>query len=86
MIFIIRYCKVLNAHLKIDNFRKNDAVNGKWLEKNDIDKGSFVRKGKVGDWINHFTCTETLKEFDAWIEKNNKDLDGNPIEGIKYNF
>jgi len=78
--------KVLKSHLNIDNFRKNDAVNGKWLEKNITDKGSFIRKGKVGDWKNHFSCAETLKEFNEWIQENNKDCDGNPIEGIKYNI
>ena len=48
------------------------------------DNCNFIRKGKVGDWQDHFTCKEKLDEFNVWIERNNKDSDGKPISGIRY--
>ena len=74
--------------MNIDNFRKNDAVNQKpkkgTVPDNERDKFTFIRKGKVGDWKNHFKCEETLQKFNTWIEENNKDYEGKHIEGIKY--
>ncbi len=37
-------------------------------------KGEFIRKGKVGDWVNHFT-SELTAEFDAWIRQELTRLD-----------
>ncbi|KAF0307343.1 Estrogen sulfotransferase [Amphibalanus amphitrite] len=48
----------LAEHLHIDNFKKNPFVNFESLNKLGLtypDRGSFVRKGKTGDWKNHFT-------------------------------
>ena len=79
---------MLKDHMRIDNFRSNDAVNMK------PDKGTvpekvrenfnFIRKGKVGDWQQHFTKKETLDEFNKWIEKNNQVSEDQPIEGLRY--
>ena len=33
---------------------------------------NFIRKGGVGDWVNHFKDKAKLKEFDEWIVNNNK--------------
>ena len=33
----------------------------------------FFRKGKVGDWMNHFKDESKLAEFDQWIAKNNSE-------------
>ena len=74
--------------MNIDNFRNNDAVNMKPPEgvvPDEVRKNfNFIRKGKVGDWKEHFTTKEKLDKFNEWIEKNNKDSAGKPIEGIRY--
>ena len=74
--------------MHIDNFRKNDAVNlkpPKGVVPDEVrDNFDFIRKGKVGDWRRHFTSKGLLEEFDAYIEKNIKDANGELIEGIKY--
>ena len=63
-------------HCNIEKFKKNDAVNLK-PPKGSIpdearEKFEFIRKGKVGDWVNFFKDEAKLKEFDQWIAKNNK--------------
>jgi len=63
----------LLSHLKFDNFSKNSAVNNEYLSP-DKKKGSFVRKGKTGDWKNHFSG-ETNDRIDEWIRKNLQSTD-----------
>ena len=41
------------------------------------ENGSFIWKGQVGDWMNHFKDPDRLREFDQWIDENNKN--GIPI-------
>ena len=53
----------LTEYLHIDNFRKRP---------NNNNSAKFFRKGKVGDWMNHFKNQEKLKEFDQWILENNQ--------------
>ena len=59
----------LNNHLTFDQMRK--AV----IEQNEGDQGrqdamtKFMRKGKVGDWINYFD-NEANQFFDQWIAEN----------------
>ncbi len=50
---------------KFENYQKKSTLNrfeSQWNEG----KGEFIRKGKVGDWVNHFT-PELTAEYDAWI-------------------
>ena len=66
----------LASHLHIDNFKKNPWVN---MEKaseamTNKDSGSFIRKGKTGDWKNHFTPEMTAK-FDKWMAEKMKGTD-----------
>ena len=66
----------LLEHLDFKNFKKNDAVNMKPQKGTVPDKVrenfNFIRKGQVGDWMNHFKNQEKLKEFDQWISENNQ--------------
>lgn len=61
-------------HLSFKTMRNNDAVNMKppkgSMPDEQRDKLNFIRKGKVGNWREYFG-EELLKEFDAWVEKNN---------------
>ena len=36
------------------------------------EKFEFIRKGKVGDWVNFFIDEAKLTEFDQWIANYNK--------------
>merc|ERR1719361_2951251 len=56
--------KVMVEHMKIENFRKNDAVKFN------------ARSGKVGGWESHFQNKNVLEKFDKWIIENNKDALG----------
>jgi len=56
-----------------DNMKDNTSVNYNWYNdigflKKDV---KFYRKGKIGDWINHFT-KDQLIEFDKAIKNNLK--------------
>ena len=53
----------LTEHLDIENFRK----------RTNAMKKTFFRKGKVGDWMNHFKDPIKLAEFDQWITENNSE-------------
>ncbi len=57
----------LDDHLHIDNFRKVMTEAQK-----DPTYNKFIRKGKVGDWRNHFT-EEKNKIWNQWIAKNLKE-------------
>lgn len=52
----------LDDHLYIDNFREiiTEGFGGEESMR------KFIRKGKVGDWKNHFTA-ENSKIWDDWI-------------------
>jgi len=55
--------------LKFENFKKNPSVNMEAADPNQGKKGTFIRKGIVGDWKNHFD-EETDQQWDKWIQEN----------------
>jgi hypothetical protein len=62
----------LAKHLHIDTFAKNESANfeiGKKTGLMNLDAGNFVRKGKTGDWKNHFG-PQVNQRIDEWIEQN----------------
>ncbi|EFX63687.1 hypothetical protein DAPPUDRAFT_231919 [Daphnia pulex] len=66
----------LLEHLKFDNISKNESVNfeiGKKIGFMSQD-GAFIRKGKTGDWKNHFS-PELNRRIDAWVEANLAETD-----------
>merc|ERR1740128_321186 len=65
-------------HLRFDNFAKNEAVNYNPAKKGGFanDSGNFIRKGKTGDWKNHFSA-ELDARLDQWIRKN---LEGSDLK------
>jgi hypothetical protein len=56
----------LEAHLHIDSFRNNKSVNMTSNYSSESSNGSFIRKGAVGDWKNHFS-PEILQDWKEWI-------------------
>ena len=59
----------LVEHLKFDNMKKNMSLNLENLLKEGTE--GFIRKGKVGDWENHFD-EKLKKEWNDWIKGNLK--------------
>jgi hypothetical protein len=57
----------LEAHLHIDNFRKNESVN----MKTNYEKGTFIRKGSVGGWRGYFE-DEQIASWKTWIEEETR--------------
>ena len=72
---------MLASHLHIDNFKKNPHVNKESMSMVHKDRGNFIRKGKTGDWKNHFTPEMTAK-FDAWLEQKLKGTDLRFVEEL----
>eukprot|EP00090_Calanus_glacialis_P040374 TRINITY_DN70385_c0_g1_i1.p1 TRINITY_DN70385_c0_g1~~TRINITY_DN70385_c0_g1_i1.p1 ORF type:complete len:302 (+),score=93.09 TRINITY_DN70385_c0_g1_i1:1-906(+) len=71
--------KALVKHLDIDQFKANSSVNKTQEMPSTGDRPSFIRKGIVGDWKNHFTQEES-KEWDSWITS---ELERTGIQGMR---
>ncbi|KAM6982250.1 cytosolic sulfotransferase 1-like [Tautogolabrus adspersus] len=55
-----------------DEMKTNKAVNHSSIRTMDFKISAFMRKGKVGDWKNHFTLAQN-EEFDEDYKKKMKD-------------
>ncbi|TRY67470.1 hypothetical protein TCAL_13577 [Tigriopus californicus] len=64
--------KELVQHLSFDRFKSNSAVNNAALT-NPKTGQCFIRRGKIGDWKNHFD-TETSLEWDDWIQEKKREF------------
>ena len=63
--------RMLVEHLNFENMKINSAVNKEEFSK--AGRGSFMRKGQVGDWKNYFT-EEMNKQMDEAIEQHFKPI------------
>ena len=60
-------------HTSFNNMKQNSSVNYEWNKVLGIfsKEGEFLRKGQIGDWLNHFSPKES-KEIDEFVTKNLK--------------
>ncbi|CAN9515473.1 unnamed protein product [Ophioblennius macclurei] len=63
--------KIMNE-VKFDNMKNNAMTNYSLSVSMDLKISPFMRKGKVGDWKNHFTVAQN-EEFDEDYETKMKD-------------
>ncbi|KAE8293627.1 Cytosolic sulfotransferase 3 [Larimichthys crocea] len=64
--------KGITDGVQFDNMKKNNMANYSTCTVMDFKISPFMRKGKVGDWKNHFTVAQN-EEFDEDYEKKMKD-------------
>jgi len=56
--------------LKFDNYQKTCSMNQDIMgDRFNADRGEFIRKGIIGDWVNHFN-KDIADDWDLWIKEN----------------
>ena len=69
------------SQTKFEAMKKNPAANMHWVDKFRDDKtDSFIRKGIIGDWKNHFTKEQSAKMDEMIAKKVDSDC------GLKFDF
>jgi len=61
--------ELLTKHLHFDSVSKNTAINFLESKPHSKEPCKFIRKGKTGDWKNHFS-PELNARIDEWIKKS----------------
>ncbi|XP_068192553.1 cytosolic sulfotransferase 1-like [Antennarius striatus] len=64
--------KQITGEVQFDNMKNNDMVNYSTNGRMNFKTSPFMRKGKVGDWKNHFTVAQN-EEFDEDYKRKMKD-------------
>ncbi|XP_068610222.1 cytosolic sulfotransferase 1-like [Brachionichthys hirsutus] len=64
--------KQITDEVQFDNMKHNNMVNYSTSPWMDFNISAFMRKGKVGDWKNHFTVAQN-EEFDEDYKRKMKD-------------
>ncbi|XP_068185205.1 cytosolic sulfotransferase 3-like isoform X3 [Antennarius striatus] len=64
--------KQIRGEVHFDSMKKNNMANYSSFPTMDFTISKFMRKGKVGDWKNHFTVAQN-EEFDEDYKKKMKD-------------
>ncbi|XP_056448411.1 cytosolic sulfotransferase 3-like [Gadus chalcogrammus] len=58
--------------VQFDNMKKNDMTNYSSFDEMDFNISPFMRKGKVGDWKNHFTLAQNEQFDEDYVKKMKK--------------